>query len=379
MSSDTGLLGELGFYTLAGHTDSPRDLVEEVRQAEALGLGAAFVSERFNVKDAAALCGAAAAVSERIGIATAATNHNTRHPLVTASFAMTLHRMSGGRFALGLGRGFDRMFQAMGLSPIKSAELADAIQLLRRLWKGETITGHDGACGSYPFLSLLGDYDEEIPLLLVAMGEKTLELAGGCADAVVLHTFFGDEALSRSVAAVRRGAEEAGRDPARVRVWSVLATVGDHVPEALRLKKTVGRLASYLRGYGDLLVRVNGWDPAVLERFRADPFVRGFQGAFDAVATPAELERLAALLPEEWMAAAATGTPEQCAEAALRQLELGADSVILHGATPAELAPILPAYRALRPSGLEELPANPGWTGPVRIRADGTRGGRQPA
>ena len=201
------------------------------------------------------------------------------------------------------------------------------------------------------------------------MGEKTLELAGGCADAVVLHTFFGDEALSRSVAAVRRGAERAGRDPASVRVWSVLATVGDHVPEPLRLKKTVGRLASYLRGYGDLLVRVNGWDPARLERFRADPFVQGFQGAFDAVATTSELERLAALLPEAWMAAAATGTPQQCAGAVLQQLELGADSVILHGATPEELAPILPAYRAVRPAGLAALPANPGWIRVDRIQA----------
>jgi 5,10-methylenetetrahydromethanopterin reductase len=39
---------------------------------------------------------------------------------------------------------------------------------------------------------------------------------------------------------------------------------------------------------------------------------------------------------------------------------LGADSVILHGATPAELAPILPAYRAVRPEGTSTMPANPG-------------------
>jgi 5,10-methylenetetrahydromethanopterin reductase len=83
-------LTELGFYTLAGHTNSPRDLVVEVRRAEELGLGAVFVSERFNLKDAATLCGAAGAMSERIGIATAATNHNTRHPLVTATFATTM-------------------------------------------------------------------------------------------------------------------------------------------------------------------------------------------------------------------------------------------------------------------------------------------------
>ena len=29
-------------------------------------------------------------------------------------------------------------------------------------------------------------------------------------------------------------------------------------------------LATYLQGYGDLLVSTNKWDPAVLERFRAD-------------------------------------------------------------------------------------------------------------
>src|SRR5437763_13587254 len=97
-------LNELGFYTLAGHSNSPRDLVEEVQHAERLGLGSAFVSERFNLQDAATLSGAAAAVSATLGIATAATNHNTRHPRVTATFATTMHRLSGGRFARGLGR-----------------------------------------------------------------------------------------------------------------------------------------------------------------------------------------------------------------------------------------------------------------------------------
>ena len=42
---------------------------------------------------------------------------------------------------------------------------------------------------------------------MTAIGERTLEWAGGVADAVVLHTFFTDETLARSVAAVRRGAE----------------------------------------------------------------------------------------------------------------------------------------------------------------------------
>ena len=353
-------MNELGFYTLAGHSDSPRDLVHEVRRAEELGLGSAFISERFNVKDAATLSGAAGAVSETIGIATAATNHNTRHPLVTATFGTTMHRLTGGRFALGLGRGFDGLFGAIGLPPITGAQLEDIAGILRRLWHGEMILGHDGPAGKYTYLHQEPDFDEDIPLMLVALGERTLELAGRCMDGVVLHTYFGDEAMTNSVAAVRRGAESAGRDPDAVRIWSVLATIGDHIGEELRLKKTVGRLATYLQGYGDLLIRVNGWDPEVLARFRADEFVQGFKGGFDSKATTSELEHLATLLPDEWLSASATGTPEQVTTSILGQFDLGANGVILHGATPTELEPILPAYRASRPDRFVGAPANPG-------------------
>jgi 5,10-methylenetetrahydromethanopterin reductase len=358
-------LNELGFYTLAGHTDSPRDLVDEVRQAERFGLGSVFISERFNLKEAATLCGAAGAVSERIGIATAATNHNTRHILVTATLATTMHRLTGGRFALGLGRGFDPLFRAINLPPVRNDQLRDVAGILKRLWHGEVILGHDGPAGTYPYLHQDASFAEDIPLMLVALGEKTLELAGSCMDGVVLHTFFTDAALEASVAAVRRGAEAAGRDPDAIRIWSVLATIGDHIPYELRLKKTVGRMASYLQGYGDLLVRVNGWDPGVLERFRSDDFVQGFRGGFDARANTAELEHLATLIPEEWIAPAATGTPEQCTATILRQFDLGANGVILHGATPAELEPLLPAYRAARPGRFARFPANPGQ--PVKL------------
>ena len=351
---------ELGFYTLAGHSNSPRDLVTEVRDAERLGIGAAFISERFNLKDAATLSGAAGAVSERIGIATGATNHNTRHPLVTATFATTMHRLTGGRFALGLGRGFDLLFNAMGLPTVTMAQLEDFVGLMRRLWQGEMIFGHDGPAGSYPFLHQDAAFAEDIPVMLCALGERTLEFAGGVMDGVILHTFFTDDTLARSVAAVRRGAEAAGRDPDRVRIWSVLAVVGDHIDEEARLRKLVGRLATYLTGYGDLLVQVNGWDPSVLARFREDDVVRGVQGAIDAKATTTELEHIATLLPDEWLAASATGTPETCARRVVDQFDAGATDVILHGATPMELAPVLEVYPAVRPAGVAHQTANPG-------------------
>ncbi|MCJ7672567.1 MAG: TIGR03857 family LLM class F420-dependent oxidoreductase, partial [Acidimicrobiia bacterium] len=320
------VLSELGFYALAGQPKSPRDLIAEVRAGEAMGLGTAFISERYNVKEAATLSGAAGAVTERIGIATAATNHNTRHPLVTASYATTMHRLTGGRFTLGLGRGITMMQDAFGIPRITTAQLEDFAGLMRRLWHGETIMGHDGAAGSWPVLRLDPTFDENIPLLLVAFGPNSLALGGRCFDDVVLHTFFTDETTARCVATVKRAAEEAGRDPDDVRVWSCFATIGDHLDHDLRMKKTVGRLATYLQGYGDLLVRTNGWDPAALERFRADAMVASFAGGFDQTATTEQLEHIATLIPDEWLAPAATGTPAQCVDAIVGQRDLGCDA-----------------------------------------------------
>lgn len=335
---------ELGFYTLAGAPDSPRELIDEVRDAEAMGLGAAFISERFNVKEASTLSGAAGAVSEEIRIITGATNHNTRHPIVTASYASTMHFLTGGRFTLGIGRGIAPLQDAYGMGRITTAQMEDFAGLMRRLWRGETVIGHDGPFGSWPVLRLDPDFDEEIPLGLVAFGPNSLELGGRAFDDVILHTFFTDETLARCVGIVKSAAEKSGRDPESVRVWSCLATVGDHIAEPVRIKKTVGRLGTYLQAYGDLMVDTNGWDPAVLAAFRADPFVAGFEGALDAKATTDELEHVSTLLPDEWLAPAATGTPAQCVATIRRQRDLGADAVILHGATPTELRPIVDDY-----------------------------------
>jgi ABC-type sugar transport system substrate-binding protein len=52
------------------------------------------------------------------------------------------------------------------------------------------------------------------------------------------------------------------------------------------------------------------------------------------------------LIPPEWLAPSATGSAEQCAAAVRGQLALGCDGVIMHGATPDELRPVVAAYRA---------------------------------
>jgi 5,10-methylenetetrahydromethanopterin reductase len=90
--------------------------------------------------------------------------------------------------------------------------------------------------------------------------------------------------------------------------------------------------------------------------------MHGYPGAFDAIGTVDELSHLQEVLPEAWLAASATGTAGQCAARIQDQLDAGADSVVLHGATPTELAPVVAAWRDVRPAGLDRLPENPGLT-----------------
>ena len=340
---------ELGFYALAGEPGSSQDLLQEVRDGEALGLGTVFISERYNKKEVAAQCGAAAAVSETITISTGVTNSNTRHPLVTAAFARTMQSLTGGRFVLGIGRGVPLLQTVMGINHITTAEMEDFAGLMRRLFRGESVVNHDGPAGRYPFLRLDSSLDEHLPMSIAAFGENTLKLAGRCFDegdpAHLLHRR--DGGALRGDGAVR-GRAVPGRDPAAVRVWSCFATIGDHLPYEARMMKTVGRLASYLQGYGELLVNTNRWDLAALQRFREHPAVATRRGAIDAGATTEELEQLAEVIPAEWLAPAATGTPEQCAQAVKHQLDLGCDAVIMHGATPAELEPVVAAYRTAK-------------------------------
>jgi probable F420-dependent oxidoreductase len=340
----TRILDELACYLLAGQPQTSRELVDETRDAEAIGLGSAFISERFNKKEAGVLCGAAGAVSERIRIITAATNHNTRHPMVTAGFARTMQSLTGGRFTLGIGRGIPVVQDMYGMDRITTAQMEDFVSLMRRLFRGEVIFGHDGPAGSYPLLHLDRTLDEHLNLCVTAFGDQTLKLAGRCFDDVVLHTYFTDETTAHCVDVVKTSAEEAGRDPADVRVWSCYATLGDHLSEEAMLKKSVGRLGTYLQGYGELLVRTNGWDRAVLHRFLADPVIKSVAG-LDVTGTPEQLAHAATLIPAEWLEPSATGTPEQCVAAVANQFALGCDGVIMHGATPTELAPVVAAYR----------------------------------
>jgi probable F420-dependent oxidoreductase len=267
--------------------------------------------------------------------------------MVTAGIARTMSSLTGGRFVLGLGRGIPLQQDAFGMGRITTAEIEDFVGLMRRLFRGEVIFGHDGPAGSWPVLHLDAELDEHLPMGLTAFGPNSLALGGRCFDQVVLHSFFTDETTARAVAAVKQAAAEAGRDPDEVEVWACLVTVGDHLTHDQQLMKLVGRMATYLQGYGELLVRTNGWDLEVLQRILADPIVSSVRG-LDIVGTTEQLEHVATLIPDEWLRPAAVGAPARGADVIAQQFDLGCDGVILHGSTPVELAPIVAEHRRRR-------------------------------
>lgn len=342
---------ELSCYLLPGHTTTPADAIDEARHAEALGLGKVWLSERFDVKDAGVICSAALAVTDKIRVATAATNVHTRHPMVLATMCSSLHYLSGGRFELGLARGVAIRNQLMGLEPVTNAQLADGLQILRTLWRGEKVMGYDGPLGKFPYLSA-GDWlDVDMPIHFVGFGQKSLVFAGKHFDGVHLHTFITPQGMARARELISQGAEQAGRDIDQLRICSVMATLVEPTREEY-LQKIVARMATYMQApnYAEMLVELNGWEPSILDAFRTHPLIGTIPGAIDSVATLEQLEEIEKLIPPEWLAAAAIGTAQECAERIRAEFDHGADEVCLHAATPEEFAPVLDAYHAKRSS-----------------------------
>lgn len=317
----------------------PRLGIDQAREAERLGLETLWLSERWGTKDFGVLAGAFGQVTDRVRIAAGVTHLQSRHPAMLASMAMTAQALSGGRLVLGVGRSVDAMWKAVGLAPSTNRSIVDALDLFRRLCRGEKVK-YDGPAGTFPSLRLTDVPEQPVPpVVFAAIGPKGLALAGRHFDGVLLHPFLTPEAVARSAAAVREAAVEAGRDPAAVRVYATVVTASGLSPE--EETAVVGaRAVSYFQipGFGEQLAAVNGWDARDLDRLRAHPTLAGIRGAADSVLTRAEMTQAAQALPGAWVSeAAALGTPAQCRAMFARFGAAGADELVLHGSTPDQL------------------------------------------
>lgn len=348
---------ELACYLLPGHVSSPVGIYEEIRAAEALGLGSVWISERLNSKDIGVLTGAAAARTDRMGIvAGLIANLTIRHPLVVAGYGATMAKLSGERFALGFGRGVERLSTMTGTPRITFSVLEDYLDLLRRLWRGEVVS-YDGPVGKLERVSLGAELAEPPPVIMAAMGEKTCRWAGRHCDGVVLNSLWTPEAVAASVRQIREGAEAAGRDPASVRVWSIQVTACEQ-SEEIMLNTVVRRMNTYLlTPMFEGVCQANRWDMAVAQKIRgvlAEMDARSKPGMFGTEHTTRELDdlrRIRDLYPQQWLYEGnAVGDAEQCARSTLARIDAGADGILFHGTEPAGLQPLLARWPALRPA-----------------------------
>src|SRR5271155_4033120 len=269
---------DLGAYALPGRVQDPRPGLAQAVAGEALGLGSIWVAERWEKKEIAATLGALSQRTERVKLVAGMTHFGTRHPIVLAGMASTLQALSGNRFVLGFGRSVSFVWKNLGIPVPVNVAMADYAKILRSLWAGETVN-YDGPAGRYPNMRMPELPEVPPPIILAAIGPKTLALAGQHFDGVVLHPFLTAEGVARSVAIVRKAAEEAGRDPSTVKIYAEVVVAPD-AGAAEILSAVSMRAVTYftVRDLGAQLIAMNGWDAAPMEQLLADPRFLNIEG-----------------------------------------------------------------------------------------------------
>lgn len=168
--------------------------------------------------DAFGALSAAAAVTERLGLGTAVTLVAQHDPIVLAKQIATLDHLSGGRFTLGVGFGWNVEEAAdHGVEWSRRRDLVrDRIALMRALWAPEptAYTGeHASVQASHAYPKPAGG---AVRILVGGMaGPKTLAHVTGYADGWMP---IGGRGLTQAMPVLRAAAEEAGRDPDALRI-----------------------------------------------------------------------------------------------------------------------------------------------------------------
>ena len=339
----------LGCYVLPGGVTDPRVGLEQARAAEQLGLGAVWIGERYDTKDLPSLAGAIGQVTERVAVGAAVTHPGLRHPMVLASMGQTLQSLTGGRFRLGLGRSAAWRWRQYGAPVPTLASLGDTADLLRRLWRGETVS-YQGPAGDFPELRLAQRADVTAPpLLLAAIGPKTLALAGRAFDGVLLHPFLTPDGVRHSIAVVRDAAGGRGSRPGIAALRRRGGGGTRPVAHRHRRSRWRARAAGYLqlRGLGDALAAANGWSADDLARYRAaNPRSAALgERSADKALPRDELVELSRTMPRDWLpSSSAVGGAPACARRLHEYVDAGADELLLHGTTAEHLDGLAAAF-----------------------------------
>ena len=139
------------------------------------------------------------------------TNPGTREPTVLASAYATLHDISDGRMAMGIGRG-DSAVRYIGEAPVKVAEFERRIAMIKEFMNGRPVQWNEKELQ----LKWVRPELPEIPMWVAGYGPKALAVAGRVGDGVIIQ--LADPAIITWIMdTARKAAEEAGRDPSALK------------------------------------------------------------------------------------------------------------------------------------------------------------------
>ncbi|MCI0548411.1 MAG: LLM class F420-dependent oxidoreductase [Candidatus Rokubacteria bacterium] len=246
-----------------GYSGSAFDLnVPLIQEADRLGFHSVWSAEAYG-SDAVTPITWAAARTERIHVGTAIMQIPARTPTLTATTALTLDALSGGRFLLGLGVSGPQVVEGWhGVQFGKPlARTRECVEIVRAVWRREKPLEWSGEYYQIPYrgagatglgkpLKSIIHGRPDIPIYLAAIGPRNVELAAEIADGW-LPIFFSPERMGVFREALARGFARAGegKSLARFDVAPTAAVVMG--ADAARCRDMVKpRLALYVGGMG---------------------------------------------------------------------------------------------------------------------------------
>jgi F420-dependent oxidoreductase-like protein len=233
-----------------------------VHEAERLGFHSVWVAEAYG-SDAVSTVAWVAAQTRTIKVGTAIMQIPARTPTLTATTALTIDQLSGGRFLLGLGVSGPQVVEGWHGVPFGRplARTREYVEIVRAVWRRERplefkgeyyqipYAGPDATGLGKPLKSILRGRPD-IPIYLAAIGPKNVALAGEIADGW-LPVFFSPDRMDVFRPHLESGFKAAGGGKSIER-FDIAPTVSVVVgPDVQACRERVKpRLALYIGGMG---------------------------------------------------------------------------------------------------------------------------------
>jgi coenzyme F420-dependent glucose-6-phosphate dehydrogenase len=217
-------------YKASAEQFGPTELLDYSIEAERAGLEIVAISDHFQPwrhhggHSPAALpwLGAVGQRTERALLGTSVLTPTLRyHPSIIAQAFATLGCLTLGRVFLGVGTG-----EAMNETPVtggafpgrkeRRQRLAEAIELIRRLWTDERVD-FEGTFYRTANATIYDRPDTPVPIYVAASGPLAAKLAGRVGDGFICTSGKNPALYDELLAKVVEGAGEAGRDPDGIR------------------------------------------------------------------------------------------------------------------------------------------------------------------